>query len=136
MPPSSASRPPADEGSWLAGRDDVELQGNQPWLLDDRDQYWAVIAGGIDVFAVRVDGAGQPRARHHVAHVGPGQFISGRPVSPGALGADGMGLLAVPSEMATIVPLSRAEVSVLLADPEERLLAVLALSEWLSLIHI
>ena len=130
MPPSSASRPPADESSWLAGRDDVELQGNQPWLLDDRDQYWAVIAGGIDVFAVSVDAGGEPRARHHVAQAGPGQFISGRPVSPGALGADGMALLAVPSGTATIVPLTRAEVSALLADPTERLLAVLALSEW------
>ena len=130
MPPSSASRPPADDGSWLAGHDDVELQGNQPWLLDDRDQYWAVIAGGIDVFAVSIDAGGEPRARHHVAQAGPGQFISGRPVSPGALGADGMALLAVPTGTATIVPLSRAEVSALLADPEERLLAVLALSEW------
>ena len=103
MPPSSASRPPADDGSWLAGHDDVELQGNQPWLLDDRDQYWAVIAGGIDVFAVSIDAGGEPRARHHVAQAGPGQFISGHSVSPGALGADGMALLAVPSGMATLI---------------------------------
>lgn len=130
MPPSSASRPPGEESSWLAGREHIEVHGNEPWLLDDRERFWAVVAGEVDVFAVRVGASGEPGARHHVAQAGPGQLLNGGGVSPGDFGAEGMALLAVPSGEASVAALSREEVSALLDDPEERLLAILALSEW------
>ena len=130
MPHSSGSSPLADEGAWLAGRETVEAHGNQPWLLDSRDACWAVLDGAVDVFAVHVDPEHGTGARHHVAQAGPGQLLCGGAYLADDTGRGGMALLAVPSPVVTVVRLTRDEVGELLADPMERLLATLALSEW------
>jgi len=130
MPRSSGSSPLSDEGAWLAGRDAVEAHGNQPWLLEAHDSCWAIISGTVDVFAVHVDAETGTGARHHVAQAGPGQLLCGGAYLPADSGRDGMALLAVPSPTVTVVTLTRTEVGELLADPMERLLAALALSEW------
>ena len=130
MPDSSGNRPPADEGGWLEGRPVLELHGNEPWMLDDRERCRAVTAGSVDVFAVRVDADGRPGARRHVARAGAGQLLCGGAWLADAGGAGGLTLLVVPSSTASVVDLSRGEVEELLADPFERLLMVLAISEW------
>ena len=131
MPSSSGNRGPlADEAAWLAGRPTVEAHGNQPWLLDAHDACWAILDGSVDVFAVHVDPEEGTGARHHVAQAGPGQLLCGGAYLPDDSGRGGMALLAVPSPAVTVVALTRAQVGELLADPMERLLATLALSEW------
>jgi len=121
---------PVDDELWLADRPHVELGGNQPWLLDDPEQCWAVVAGTMDVFAVHVGADGEVGARHHVAQAQAGQLLTGTQVTPGAPGAAGMALLAVPAGTVSIVEITAAEVGALLADPLERLLTTLALTEW------
>ena len=130
MPRSSGSRPLSDESAWLAGRATVEARGNEPWLLDEREACWAVVDGLVDVFAVDVASGGDTGARHHVAQAGAGQLLCGGAVLSPEPGRAGMALLVVPSPTVTVVPLTRSEVLGLLADPAERLLATLALSDW------
>ncbi len=130
MPRSSGSSPLADGSSWLADRQAVEAHGNQPWLLDAPDACWAILDGAVDVFAVHVDPEEGTGARHHVAQAGPGQLLCGGAYVPDDAGSGGLTLLAVPSPVVTVVTLTRDQVSELLGDPMERLLATLALSEW------
>ena len=89
-----------------------------------------MLTGAVDVFAVHLDEDGSTGARHHVAQAGDGQLLTGGARLAATDVAPGMALLAVPSGAVTVVRLSRDEVLALLADPMERLLAVLALSEW------
>jgi ATP-binding cassette subfamily C protein len=67
-----------------------------------------------------------------VAQAGPGQLLCGGAFVAAEPGRGGLALLAVPSPTVTVAPLSRDEVLHLLADPAERLLATLALSDWIE----
>src|SRR5947209_18835214 len=69
-----------------------QLDGNQPFWLDDPESFWLVRSGKVETFAVQCK-PGQPAAaRHHVCSFGPGQALFG--LDSNRYG-EGLGLLAV-----------------------------------------
>lgn len=111
LPPTGAVSPPRPGGTATAaplplevdGRslaevlrdegDQVEADGNRPFLLAGRDTAWYLEAGKLEVFTVALTASGEPQgARTHFATILPGQLIVGMDFHSFAMGS---GFLAV-----------------------------------------
>ena len=70
----------------------IVLDSRRPWSLDDRERVLRIVAGHVDVFAVR-SGAGAERPRHHLFRLESGEIVMDLPGTGGAIGA--VGFIAV-----------------------------------------
>jgi NHLM bacteriocin system ABC transporter ATP-binding protein len=90
------------------GVERVPLDGRRPRLLDDAVCALQVVAGHVDVFAVRIEGGAAAGARRHLCRIEAGGIILGLPfVKADALGQP-IGALAVGAQGAEVLVLDRS----------------------------
>ena len=84
--------PPTTVGRWEREGTAADVGGNAPFFLDDPNALWLVVAGSVDVFAVRRENGRVAGPRRYLWTVGAGEAVLG--VADEAA-ASGLGLLAV-----------------------------------------
>ncbi|HET7501378.1 MAG TPA: NHLP bacteriocin export ABC transporter permease/ATPase subunit [Kofleriaceae bacterium] len=117
---------PARPPPWHAGTAQA-VGSNNPFLLDGADAAWMIDAGAVDVFAVQLDGAGEPRDRQHLFTATAGEVVCGfEPLGDGAPA----GILAVATADSAVRRIAGAQ---LFAPPAEHVAAAAALVDgWVS----
>jgi hypothetical protein len=82
-------------GATRAPPEERALDARRPWLLQDRRTAARIIAGYVDLFAVRMEGGVPAGPRQHLFRVDLGGLLLG--IGPAAVGTDGegVGVLAV-----------------------------------------
>lgn len=93
----------------------ITVGSNQPFLLDDPERVWVILAGKVDVFAVRVAEGQAHGARRHLFRAEAGQLLLGMAL---AQYRRAFGLLAVGVAGTRLLPIARAELEALARQPE------------------
>lgn len=110
----------------------VKLGANQSFLLDNREVFWIVDTGYVDIFAVRLDKSSRQefRRRPFVARVEAGRGFTAGPVIESALEPPfRLAFLAVPGQNTVVTTRKRSD----LASREAfDLDAVVLIDEWVS----
>ncbi len=92
-----------------------QVEGNQPFLLQDPDSVWLVKAGRVEVFAVQLnEQAASVGSRYHVCTIETGQVLFGLATSDDS---NGLGLLAVGSIGTQMVKLTIVCLRQLVLEP-------------------
>lgn len=93
----------------------IEVGGNKPLLLDDRDAAWVVYAGKVDVFVVEVQEDGSTGPRTHLFRAETGHALFG--VKPGEDHQHPQRLLAVGTAGTQLLKLQQSRLKPLAAQP-------------------
>ncbi len=104
----------------------LQVSGNQPFLVADPQQLWLVQNGSLEIFLVREKAGLMLDTRYHVCSVTPGQLVFGMESQNSSLK-----LLAVGSPETQVLKLTRAEIEQKLADRVVLELISQELDQWL-----
>jgi NHLM bacteriocin system ABC transporter ATP-binding protein len=107
--------------------DAITVGSNQPFLLDDPERVWVIVAGKVDVFAVRVTDGQAHGARRHLFRAEDGQMLLGMAL---AHYRRAFGLLAVGVAGTRLLPIARAELETLARQEAYAAQIAAELDEW------
>ncbi|MGF1471329.1 MAG: NHLP bacteriocin export ABC transporter permease/ATPase subunit [Rubrobacteraceae bacterium] len=108
----------------------VEVGGDKPVPLDDRDSLWVVLSGRVDVFSVPATDGRITGSRQHICRIEAGEAFFG--IDPRYIASEGLELLAVGAAGTSLLSLDRpALVDAAQKGPEHTLLAAALLDGWI-----
>jgi NHLM bacteriocin system ABC transporter ATP-binding protein len=106
----------------------VELLAHKPLLLNDPEQVWIVVSGGVLIFTVAVENGQPVGPRTHFLGIVPGQCFCGFTTDS----EDGSGFLAVAKQGTRVRRLSRSQLRALAADPSQRATIATMIDGWVG----
>ncbi|MCI0393741.1 MAG: NHLP bacteriocin export ABC transporter permease/ATPase subunit [Chloroflexi bacterium] len=119
---------PATPPKWRAAGKIVEAGSNRPLLLVERDTFWVVVAGKVDIFAIPIVDGQPAGARHHLFRAEAGQAL----FSVHSAMEQGVGLLAVGAMGTELLVVEQHQAEPLVRDFDSAGQLVRWLDDWIT----